>query len=35
MGARVAETTGGPWPAVRLEDEALALTVVPQVGGAG
>lgn len=33
MGARVTETTWGPWPAARLEGEAMAVTVVPQVGG--
>jgi hypothetical protein len=33
MGARVTQTAWGPWPALRLEDEAMAVTVVPQVGG--
>jgi hypothetical protein len=30
---RVRETRWGPWPALCLEDDALAVTVVPAVGG--
>ena len=33
MRASVVETSWGPWAALRLEDDRVAATVVPQVGG--